>query len=51
MRSIFRSQKAIAIISALALSVLLIAAPRFSFGQQSDVAQQAAGRKRRASSE
>ncbi len=46
MRSIFRSQKAIAIISALALSVLLIAAPRFSFGQQNEAAQQAGAPKR-----
>ncbi len=33
-------------ISALALSVLLIAAPRFSFGQQNDAAQQAAAPKK-----
>ncbi|MGA8877908.1 MAG: hypothetical protein WB555_20375, partial [Candidatus Korobacteraceae bacterium] len=46
MRSIFRSQKAIVIISALALSVLLIAAPRFSFGQQNEAAQQAGAPKR-----
>ena len=46
MRSIFRSQKAIAIISTLALSVLLIAAPRFSFGQQNEAAQQAGAPKR-----
>jgi hypothetical protein len=46
MHSIFRLQKAIAIISALVLSVLLIAAPRFSFGQQNDAAQQAGAPKK-----
>ena len=39
MRSMFRSRKAIAVTSALALSLLLLTAPRFSFGQQTDAAQ------------
>ncbi len=46
MRSIFRSRTTIAAISALALTMLLIAAPCVSFGQQSDVAQQSGGPKK-----
>ena len=46
MRSIFRSQRTIAALGALALSILLIAAPRVSFGQQNNAAQQAGGPKK-----
>lgn len=46
MRSRFRLQNAIGIISALALGVLLIAAPRFSLAQQSDATRQASAAKR-----
>lgn len=47
MRSIFRSRKAIAVTSSLALSLLsMSAAPRLCFGQQNDAAQQAGAAKR-----